>query len=33
MKVKKILHDIFAFNSNSSQIQHIYKKNKHKEKK
>jgi len=26
MKVKKILHDIFAFNSNSSQIQHIYKK-------
>jgi len=25
MKLKKILHDIFAFNSNSPQIKHIYK--------
>ena len=33
MKVKKTLHDIFAFNSNSPQIEHIYKKYKHKEKK
>ena len=32
MKVKKTLHDIFAFNSNSPQIEHIYKKYKHKEK-
>jgi len=30
---KKTLHDIFAFNSNSPQIEHIYKKYKHKEKK
>jgi hypothetical protein len=30
---KKTLHDIFAFNSNSLQIEHIYKKYKHKEKK
>jgi hypothetical protein len=30
---KKTLHVIFAFNSNSSQIEHIYKKYKHKEKK
>jgi hypothetical protein len=29
---KKTLHDIFAFNSNSPQIEHIYKKYKHKEK-
>ena len=28
---KKTLHDIFAFNSNSPQIEHIYKKYKHKE--
>jgi len=33
MEVKKTLHDIFAFNSNSPQIEHIYKKYKHKEKK
>jgi len=32
MEVKKTLHDIFAFNSNSPQIEHIYKKYKHKEK-
>jgi hypothetical protein len=32
-KKKKTLHDIFAFNSNSPQIEHIYKKYKHKEKK
>ena len=32
MEVKKILHDIFAFNSNSLHIEHIYKKYKHKEK-
>jgi len=30
---KKILHNIFAFNSKSPQIEHIYKKYKHKEKK
>jgi len=30
---KKTLHDIFAFNSNNPQIEHIYKKYKHKEKK
>jgi len=30
---KKTLHVIFAFNSNSPQIEHIYKKYKHKEKK
>ena len=30
---KKTLHDIFAFNSFSSQIEHIYKKYKHKGKK
>jgi len=29
MEVKKTLHDIFAFNSNSPQIEHIYKKYKH----
>jgi len=29
---KKTLHDIFAFNSNSLQIEHIYKKYKHEEK-
>jgi hypothetical protein len=33
MEVKKTLHDIFAFNSNSPQIEHIYKKYKHKKKK
>ena len=34
MKVKKKkLYDKFAFNSNSLQIEHIYKKYKHKEKK
>jgi hypothetical protein len=33
MEVKKKLHDIFAFNSNSPQIEHIYKKYKHKKKK
>jgi hypothetical protein len=33
MEVKKTLHDIFAFNSNSLQIEHMYKKYKHKEKK
>jgi len=32
-KKKKTLHVIFAFNSNSPQIEHIYKKYKHKEKK
>jgi len=32
-KKKKTLHNIFAFNSNSPQIEHIYKKYKHKEKK
>jgi hypothetical protein len=32
MEVKKTLHDIFAFNSYSPQIEHIYKKYKHKEK-
>jgi hypothetical protein len=31
-KKKKTLHNIFAFNSNSPQIEHIYKKYKHKEK-
>ena len=30
---KKTLHDIFAFNNNSSKIEYIYKKYKHKEKK
>jgi len=30
---KKTLHDMFAFNSNSLQIEHIYKKYKHIEKK
>jgi hypothetical protein len=25
MEVKKLLHDILTFNSNSSQIEHIYK--------
>jgi len=30
---KKKLHDIFVFNSNNPQIEHIYKKYKHKEKK
>jgi hypothetical protein len=33
MEVKKTLHDVFAFNNNSPQIEHIYKKYKHKEKK
>jgi hypothetical protein len=32
MEVKKIT-DIFVFNSNNPQIEHIYKKYKHKEKK
>jgi len=30
---KKTLHDIFAFNNNNPQIERIYKKYKHKEKK
>jgi hypothetical protein len=34
MEIKKTLHDIFAFNSNGPQIEHIAKKKyKHKEKK
>jgi hypothetical protein len=33
MEIKKTLHDIFAFNSNSPKIEHIYKKYKHKKKK
>jgi hypothetical protein len=33
MEVKKTLHHIFAFNNNSPQIEHTYKKYKHKEKK
>jgi hypothetical protein len=33
MEIKKTLHDIFAFNSNSPKIEHIYKKYKKKKKK